>query len=89
MTVSVELAGVRHKQVLAAASDTIRDVTGRAPWVLLVKDGRVERRSVRLGLRGDSQTEILSGVDEGDMLVPASAGSPEPGAAVRVGDAGR
>jgi HlyD family secretion protein len=89
MTVSVELAGLRRDTALVAASDAIRDVTGRAPWVLLVRGGRVERRSVRVGLRGDAQTEILAGLGEGDLVIPASAGSPEPGATVRVKDAGR
>ncbi len=89
MTVSVDLEGVRRDKALVAPSDAIRDVTGRAPWVLLVRDGRVERRSVRVGLRGDTQTEILSGIVEGDLVVPASAGSPEPGSTVRPGEAGR
>jgi HlyD family secretion protein len=89
MTVSVELAGVRRDRALVAPSDAIRDVTGRAPWVLVVRDDRVERRSVRVGLRGDTQTEILSGLAEGDLVVPASAGSPEPGSSVRAAEAGR
>ena len=89
MTVSVELVGVRRDAALVAPSDAIRDVTGRAPWVLLVREGRVERRGVRVGLRGDSQTEILSGLSEGDTVIPASAGSPEPGTTVRTKEAGR
>jgi HlyD family secretion protein len=89
MTVSVELAGVRRERTLVAASDAIRDVTGRSPWVLVVRGGRVERQSVRVGLRGDTQTEILSGLGEGDLVVPASAGSPEPGTAVRATGAAR
>jgi hypothetical protein len=42
-----------------------------------------------VGLRGDTQTEILSGLGEGDLVIPASAGSPEPGTAVHANGAGR
>lgn len=89
MTVSVELQGVRRDKVLVVPSEAVRDVTGRAPWVLAVRDGRVERRSVRAGLRGDAYTEVIAGLEEGDLVVPASAGSPEPGALVRPDVRGR
>lgn len=89
MTVSVELQGVRRDGALVVRSDAVRDVTGRAPWVLLIKDGVVERRSVRVGLRGDTLTEVLGGLAEGDLVVPASAGAPEPGTRVTAREAGQ
>lgn len=80
MTVSVELEAGRRNEALAVPADCIRDVTGHAPWVLALVDGIVQRRAVRIGLRGDAFVEIVSGVREGDTVIPASAGSPAPGA---------
>jgi HlyD family secretion protein len=79
MTVSVELQAGRRDEALVVPSDCVRDVTGRAPWVLALAGGRVERRAVRIGLRGDTLIEILSGVGDGELVIPASAGVPEPG----------
>lgn len=89
MTVSVELKGVRREQVLVVPSEAVRDVTGRAPWVLAITDGVVERRSVRIGLRGDTLTEVLGGLAEGDLVVPASAGAPGLGTRVTPREAGK
>ncbi|HEX7485317.1 MAG TPA: efflux RND transporter periplasmic adaptor subunit [Vicinamibacterales bacterium] len=79
MTVSVELEAGKHNEALSAPADCVRDVTGRAPWILVLKDGIVARRAARTGLRGDAFVEILSGAREGDLLIPASAGNPAPG----------
>jgi HlyD family secretion protein len=79
MTVSIELEAGHRNQALSVPSDCVRDVTGRAPWVLAVVNGVVERREVRPGLRGDAFVEILSGLRDGDLVIPASAGAPAPG----------
>jgi HlyD family secretion protein len=49
--------------VAAVLRDGTQDV------VLVVEDGRVERREVRLGAEGEEQVEVLSGVEEGDRVV--------------------
>jgi HlyD family secretion protein len=79
MTVSVELEAGRRDGALSVPADCVRDVTGRAPWILLLRDGVVERRPVRVGLRGDSLVELLSGAREGDLVIPATSGNPAPG----------
>jgi HlyD family secretion protein len=79
MTVSVELEAGRRNEALTLPADCVRDVTGHAPWVLALIDGVVERRTVRIGLRGDAFVEIVTGVRENDLVIPASAGSPAPG----------
>jgi len=79
MTVSVELESGKRNEALVVPADCVRDVTGRAPWILVLNDGIVERRSVRPGLRGDAFVEILGGAREGDLVIPASAGNPAPG----------
>ncbi len=89
MTVSIELEAGRRNQALTVPAECVRDITGQAPWVLAVRDGTVERRAVRIGLRGDALIEIVSGVREGDLVVPSSAGSPAPGTRVSPVGGGR
>ncbi len=79
MTVSVELQGSHRADALTVPSDCVRDATERLPWVLKVEGGRVVRRSVRTGLRGDALVEVVAGLREGDLVIPAWAGNPEPG----------
>jgi HlyD family secretion protein len=89
MTVSVELEAGRRQEALALPADCVRDVTGQAPWVLVLADGVVERRSIRIGLRGDTFVEVVSGVREGELVVPASVGNPAPGTRLRAASSGR
>jgi HlyD family secretion protein len=82
MTVSVELEAGRRNEALVVPAECVRDITGQTPWILVVRDGVVERRAVRTGLRGDALVEIVSGARDGDLVVPSSAGSPAPGTRV-------
>jgi len=71
MTVSIDLAVARREDALVVESDVVRDAATARPYVLAVEDGRVARREVRLGIRGDGAIEIVSGVTEGaDLIVP-------------------
>jgi HlyD family secretion protein len=79
MTVSVELETGTRSAALTIPADCVRDVTGGAPWILLLSGGVVERRTVRIGLRGDAFVEIVSGAREGDLVISASSGNPAPG----------
>ena len=57
-----------------------------APWVLRAVNGKTEKVGVELGLR-DERTErvaILSGVNDGDLLLRGAAQGITPGAAVQV-----
>jgi multidrug efflux pump subunit AcrA (membrane-fusion protein) len=55
-----------------------------APWVLVVDAGAVVRRDVTLGIAGEGQSEIASGVSEGELIALSSAQALEPGQRVRV-----
>ncbi len=57
--------------VLYAPSVAVAAAKDGTASVLLRLDGRDERRTVRVGLRGDQYTEIQSGLAEGDRLVVA------------------
>ena len=74
MTVSVDIEAARHPQALIAPVTHIRDLASGKPWVLVAKRHRTERRDVSIGLLGSGRAEILTGLSEGDLLVPASSG---------------
>lgn len=64
MTVSVEIVTGRSEEALVLPAALVRDVGSADPWVLAVEDGAAVRRSVQVGLRGDSLLEIREGLDE-------------------------
>jgi HlyD family secretion protein len=87
MTVSVDLTVASKTNVLTVPSDAIRDAATAAPWVLVVHDGAVVRRDVTLGIAGEGQSEIASGVSEGDVVALSPGQGLEPGQRVRVREA--
>ena len=89
MTVSVDLTVASKTRVLTVASDAIRGAATPAPWVLAVAGGRLARRNVTLGIRGEGHTEILSGLDEGAEVVLAADATLAEGRRVRVERRGR
>lgn len=74
MTVSVDIEVARRAATLVLPAGSVRDLRGTQPWVLGLRDGRAARLPVRLGLRGDSAVEILDGLAEGDIAIPAGSG---------------
>ncbi len=73
MTVSVDIEVGRRSGVLIAPSDSIHDLAGAHPYVLVATDGRATRRPVKLGLKGDGHVEIRDGVAPGEGLIPSAA----------------
>jgi len=69
MTISVDLTVASRKGALTVPTTALRGAAGAMPWLLSVDDGRLARRDVRLGIRGDGVTEIASGVAEGAEIV--------------------
>jgi HlyD family secretion protein len=69
MTVSVDIKVAERKDALIAPLVAVRDALTAAPWVWLVSDGRLVKRPVTLGARGDAQAEVLDGLKEGDLVV--------------------
>jgi len=62
------------------------DSRSSVPAVLRIKQGKVERTPVQLGLRdeGSERIEITSGVQEGDTLLTGAAQAISPGTVVKV-----
>ncbi len=55
-------------------------VQGNSPYVLIVNaGGRVEKRSVRLGIAGANHQEIISGIEPGDQIIVGGQAAVRPG----------
>lgn len=83
MTVSVDIEVARLANALSLPPEAIRDSAGNSPWVMLVADGHTQRRNVKLGVRGDTRVEILDGLTEDDLVVPAAGKTIATGARIR------
>jgi HlyD family secretion protein len=83
MTVSVNVEVARRQGVLVARASAVHDVASGKPWVFVAKDGRVERRPVAIGLRGEGLFEITRGLSRGELLLLAPKGALAHGQRVR------
>ncbi len=72
MSAVVDLRVRTARDVVAAPAPAVfRDGKRDAVWV--VKNGRAQRRLVRLGAQGESRVEVLEGLKEGEQLVVRGA----------------
>jgi HlyD family secretion protein len=78
MTVTATINTGSRDQALAVPNDALlgADVGSDRADILLVRDGRVQRTPIRLGLRGLAMSEVLDGVREGDRVLAAGALDP-------------
>jgi len=83
MTVSADIEVDRHANSLSLRADAVHDMTGQAPWVLVVRHGAAHRQAVKLGLRGEGAVEVLNGLAEGDLVVPVSVTQIKAGSRLR------
>jgi len=83
MTASVDIEVARRADTLIVPTETVRDATGREPWVLVIRGWRAVRQPVKLGLRGERRTEVLEGLESGEALIPATNGLVKAGQRVR------
>ncbi len=83
MTVSVNVETGRRDQALVVPNDALANVHDEQAQVLLVRDGKVHRQDVTLGLRGLAMSEILSGLSTGDAVLADATAPLADGARVR------
>lgn len=69
MTVSVNVETGRRDQALVVPNDALTNVHDVQALVLMVRNGKVHRQKVTLGLRGLAMSEILSGLSAGDAVL--------------------
>lgn len=82
MTLSVAVETARRDRALVVPVDALRADGSAGTRVWLVREGRVEARPVRLGLRTLDAAEVLEGLREGEQVLIGAA--PPPGQRVRV-----
>lgn len=69
MTVSVNIETDQRAKALVIPNDALANVKEDSAEVLLLRDGKTQRRAVKLGLRGLSASEVLSGLSAGDEIL--------------------
>jgi len=69
MTVSVNIETDQRAKALVIPNDALANVKEDSAEVLLLRDGKTQRRVVKLGLRGLSASEVLSGLSAGDEIL--------------------
>lgn len=84
MTVSVNVETGRREQALIIPNDALGSVQGDKAQVLLVRDDKIHRQQVKLGLRGLAMSEVISGLGVGDLVLADAASVLADGARVRL-----
>lgn len=84
MTVSVNIETGRRAQALAIPSDALSAVQANNAQVLLVRNGKVLRQTITLGLRGLAMSEVLSGLAAGDTVLADATAALADGTRVRI-----
>jgi HlyD family secretion protein len=69
MTASARVVTQQRENTVVAPNRAVRTVGRNRVVEVLGADGKTEQRQVRVGLANDQQTEILEGVQPGELLV--------------------
>ena len=75
MTVSVNIETDKRAHARVIPNDALGNVQGNKAIVLLLRDGKIHRQTVTLGLRGLAMSEVVSGLQDGEQVL-ADAVSP-------------
>ena len=84
MTVSVNIETDRRAQALVLPNDALGSVQGDDAVVVLLRDGKIQRQKVTLGLRGLAMSEVVAGLSIGDEVLADAATSLADGSRVRI-----
>ncbi len=73
MTVSVDIKVAERPNALVAPAAGLRGMANsNKPWVMKVNSGHATRQSVRIGIISAGKAEVLDGLKEGDLIIPAT-----------------
>ena len=84
MTVSVNVETDKRERALTIPNDALGSIKGDKALVLMVRDGKIQRQQITLGLRGLAISEVKSGLSEGDQVLADAESSLQDGAKVRL-----
>lgn len=68
MTASVAIQTARHDNVITVPTAAIQTANGTS-YVRVLKNGQVSEVQVTTGIADDTNTEIISGISEGDVVI--------------------
>jgi HlyD family secretion protein len=69
MTVSVEIITAQEPNAIKIPTDAVRREANGAVYALVNRDGRAEKVSLTLGLRGIGSTQVVKGLTAGDRVI--------------------
>lgn len=73
MTVSADIVTARRSDALVVPNDALRQIDGDHATVLVLRGGRARAQPIRLGLRGLTLTQVLSGLSAGAEVIADDA----------------
>ena len=77
MTVSVEIITAQEPNAVKLPTDAVRRDTNGAVYALVNRDGRAEKVSLTLGLRGIGSTQVVKGLAAGDRVITPTTSADE------------
>lgn len=83
MTVSVDIEVARRASAIVVPSEALHDSASGAPWVMKVAGRRLRRQQVALGVNGAGNTEIVAGLQPGELVAAAGTAGLAEGTRVR------
>ena len=76
----------KPKALIISAAD-LRELKDGAAWVFKIDGGVAKKQVVKVGLMNSGKAEILSGLLDGDQIIPVTATAVADGKRVRIGTA--
>lgn len=84
MTVSVNVETNKREQTLVIPNDALSSISGNKAMVILVRDRKIQRHPITLGLRGLVMSEVVVGLKEGDHVLTDAESVLKDGTRVRI-----
>ena len=84
MTVSVNIETDKRAHTRVIPNDALGNVQGNKAIVLLLRDGKIHRQTVTLGLRGLAMSEVVSGLQDGEQVLADAVSPLKDGTRVRL-----
>ena len=84
MTVSVNIETDKRAHARVIPNDALGNVQGNKAIVLLLRDGKIHRQTVTLGLRGLAMSEVVSGLQDGEQVLADAVSPLKDGTRVRL-----
>lgn len=73
MTISVDIEVAKRPNTLVVPAASLRGMKSDKPWVMKVNGWHARRQPVKVGLVSAGKAEIVDGLQEGDLVLPATA----------------